>query len=362
MTKRIYLKRGLCACIAGVLLLAAGCKQPVGDHGGNAVPPDGKENGQNGSTETGQNGGKENGQNSNTGTGQNGNTENGQNGGKETVHEFFSVDELKNFLADLPVNTADAPYQIKIGNVDLSSKETSGETLRSLYNVLDRYVTLDLSGCTGASLVSASTLPTLVNRKNIVSMTLPGSVIEIENSGFSGYSALISVSMPKVTKLGYAAFKDCGKLKFVSAPELTTLTAASAGASAAFGGCSSLMNVYFPKAERIGAYSFYDCDGLVSVDLPVAKYVENMAFKRCDNLETVKLPLVTEIGNEAFNEDTALRRLTFGAEPPALGSKPFATDMPSEGIYVPAGAVAKYEATSLANWSKALKGKVTAIK
>ncbi|GHT77304.1 hypothetical protein FACS1894130_01170 [Spirochaetia bacterium] len=415
MTKRIYLKRGLCACIAGAFLLAMGCTQPEDDVG--------RQTEQNGSKKTGKvvisiNSDIENfsqcvfdfvrddGEaatpkimegaasltvNLKPGTwniraaGFIAGTDDAPpyvaaQGTANVIvkehekvnaviqldeselpqdYEFSNVEALKNYLAGLPINIAAVPYPVKINGVDLSSKETVGNNMRTLYSALnDRFVTLDLSGCTGTHLVSASALPTLANRKKIVSMILPDSITEIDSSGFSGYSAMVSVSIPKVTTLEYSAFKDCDNLQLVYGPEVITIGTATAAANGAFSGCDALNFVYLPKAKTIGSYAFYDCDALESVELPSAETVNNFVFKGCDKLKIVTLPLVTSIGNEAFYNDTALCRVILGSTPPSLGTKPFSTNMPIEGIYVPAGAVGTYQNAD--NWSS-FKSKVKAI-
>jgi hypothetical protein len=59
------------------------------------------------------------------------------------VMEFSSVADLETYLEGLPENTPDAPYPVKIAGVDLSKKEKPGETLKTLYEALSQYVTLD---------------------------------------------------------------------------------------------------------------------------------------------------------------------------------------------------------------------------
>ncbi|MDR1410719.1 MAG: leucine-rich repeat protein [Spirochaetaceae bacterium] len=275
--------------------------------------------------------------------------------------EFASVSELKTYLDGLPENTAAAPYPIKIAGVDLSSKEKTGDTLNSLYAALDRrYVTLDLRECTGTEFLVAST-NRLANRANIVSLILPGSITSIPGNGFSGYTSLESVVLPKVTTIDYAAFNNLKKLETVSAPEaITIVDAVSTSADrGSFYKCDALKSVYFPKLETIGHHTFYSCASLTGAAFPSLRIVGGLAFKGCAALEAVSLPTVTRIAKSAFEDNTALKYLVFGSKPPELEADIFKGGGFSQTgvIYTPPDAVSAYQDSDLPNWP-GLKGLV----
>jgi hypothetical protein len=269
--------------------------------------------------------------------------------------KFSSTGELKAFLDAHPENTADTPYPLKIAGVDLSSKEGTGETLKTLYNALSRYVTLDLRECTGTELISASAY---AGRKKIVSMILPDSITGVAANGFAGYEALESVVLPKVIKIDYAAFHELEKLETVSAPELTGLvdsTGTTASNKGIFYNCAALKSVYFPKLETIGHHAFYGCDALTEVLLPKAVEIGPSVFAECTALKTVVLPEAGSIGNRAFYNDKALENLILGPIPPVLdGSAHFASGYPLK-IYVPSSAIEDYQ--NSASWTK-MKDKI----
>jgi hypothetical protein len=275
--------------------------------------------------------------------------------------EFASVSELKAYLDGLPENTAAAPYPVTIAGVDLSSKENTGDTLKTLYAALaKRYVTLDLRECTGTDLLVAST-SAMPNRANIVSLILPGSITGIPGNGFSGYTSLESVVLPKVTTIDYAAFHDLKNLETVSAPEAVTITdAVSTNADrGSFYKCEALKSVYFPKLETMGHHAFYNCARLTGAAFPSLRVIGGMAFKGCAALAAVSLPAVTGIAKSAFEDNTALEYLVFGSEPPELGVDIFkGGGFAQTGvIYTPVDAVSAYQDTDLPNWS-GLKGLV----
>jgi hypothetical protein len=270
--------------------------------------------------------------------------------------EFSSVAELKTYLDTYPENTADTPYPLRIAGVDLSSKEGTGEILKTLYNALSRYVTLDLRECTGTELISAST-NRLANRVNIVSLILPDSIVSVAANGFSGYTNLKSVIMPQVGSISTSAFKKCEQLEIVSAPVLETIADAKGNDTAAFAGCTALKTLYCPMLVTLGNYAIYGCTGLTEVSFPSLQTVGALAFKGCTALKAVSLPAVTKIDKNSFENDTALTHLILGSVPPELGTNVFKSgDFSQNGvIYVPSDAIDTYKNTTLSNWSDLTK-------
>jgi hypothetical protein len=276
--------------------------------------------------------------------------------------EFTSINELKVYLNGLSTNDQNTPYPVKISGVDLASKVNSGDTLKTLYEALGgKYFTLDLRGCTGTQLIAASTA-SLANRANIVSLILPDSITEVLANGFSGYTSLKSVVMPKVTTINTSAFRYCVLLKTASAPELEIIVNTAdttTTTSGAFSGCIALEAVYFPKLVTLGRYAFYG-SGLTAAAFPELRYVGGLAFKRCLALKSLALPNITKIENSAFVE-TPLESLILGEVPPELGGTGIftSTSFPQTGvIYVPIGTEDAYKDTDLPNWSSVLKERI----
>ncbi|MDR0377389.1 MAG: leucine-rich repeat protein [Spirochaetaceae bacterium] len=267
---------------------------------------------------------------------------------------LLSVEALAEYLAGRPENTGNTPYPIKISGVDLSSTEEKGETLNTLYDALkQRYVTLDLRGCGGTKLSAASTAH-IANRETVVSLVLPDSVTEISANGFSGYTSLKSVVLPKVQTINTSAFKNCTLLETVFAPKLEIVTEAANNTSGAFVGCIALKTLYFPSLILLGKYAVYGCSSLTDAAFPRLQILDGLAFRRCTALRAVSLPAVVKIASNSFTEDTALAYLILGAKPPELGTSVFqSTDFPQSGIiYAPSDAVSTYKNTNLANWPK----------
>jgi hypothetical protein len=260
---------------------------------------------------------------------------------------FSSAAALKEYLDRQPENTKDNPYRIKFAGADLSSKETKGETLNTLYKVINRYVTLDLRGCTGKELIAASTAR-LSNRGKIVSLVLPDSVTEINANGFSGYTSLKSVVMPKVKTIHPSAFKNCLALETVFAPELETVIEATTNDAGAFAGCTALKALYCPSLVTLGKYAVYGCTSLTEAAFPRLETIGGLAFKRCATLKALSLPKIKNIDDGGFEEDSALLYLIFGDPPEFDETTVFrSTDFSKKGtIYVPSDSLDAY-----ANWT-----------
>jgi hypothetical protein len=267
--------------------------------------------------------------------------------------EFSSAGALKKYLGGRPENTRDNPYPIKITGVNLSSRETQGETLNTLYDALSqRYVTLDLRGCTGTELIAASTAR-MANRTYVVSLVLPDSITEISANGFSGYTNLKSVVIPKAKTINTSAFKNCELLETVFAPMLETVTEAKDNAAGAFAWCASLKALYFPSLVSLGKYAVYGCASLTGVAFPRLQNLGGLAFKRCTALKSASLPSAAKLVSGGFEGDAALMYLIFGAAPPELEANVFRSTTFSQNgvIYVPSNSVNAYKNTSLANWT-----------
>jgi hypothetical protein len=231
--------------------------------------------------------------------------------------EFNDVASLAEWLNAQKQNTAEYPYHVKVRNVDLANNNTtkSGNTLRTLYNALSRYVALDLSESTGEELsnVSAKSVP---NKANIVSIILPETVTLIVATALMDCANLTSITMPKVTSIGKSAFKGLELLKSVSMPEIVTLVPGDSTSTGVFYGCKALVSIVMPKIATIGDY----------------------AFRKC----------------------SALKSITLGSTPPALGTTVFTDADVFKTFYVPSNALQTYQNTNEKGWDEDMKNKVAA--
>lgn len=147
---------------------------------------------------------------------------------------------------------------------------------------------------------------------DLTGVTLPSSVINIENSAFAECHWLSSLKIPDgVVNIGRAAFHSCTSLTEVSLPESVD----SIG-TLAFSECSSLSGIVLPRRlTSLGSSTFCMCRKLTHMAIPesVTSLGPNI-FDGCDSLTNITITgAITDIGSRAFADCTQLTRLTLPA-------------------------------------------------
>ena len=156
--------------------------------------------------------------------------------------------------------------------------------------------------------------------------------------------------MYTVTSIGEYAFYDCWNLVSVTIPNSVIIIE-----TGAFNGCSGLTSVTIPNSvTSIGDYAFSYCTGLTSVTIPNSvTSISNSAFESCSRLTSVTIPKsVTTIGAYAFSYSTGLTSVISKMENPChINDDCFPTDVfYNATLYVPEGTVDKYKSTDY--WNK----------
>ncbi|MBR2302374.1 MAG: leucine-rich repeat protein [Clostridia bacterium] len=160
------------------------------------------------------------------------------------------------------------------------------------------------------------------NDQLVTSFVVPESMTVVP-SVFREYGYLTSVVLhDKVTKIGDRAFKDCKNLKTINLTDSVIEIGASAFersglaqitghqnvkiiGESAFNSCSYMTQFDVPaNCESIGANAFAECSALETVTFGFQsklKSIGNMAFFGCTSIEQLALPdSVTSIGELAF--------------------------------------------------------------
>ena len=167
-----------------------------------------------------------------------------------------------------------------------------------------------------------------MNCTNLQSVSIPESVIRIEDYAFSNCSKIQSITIPEhVEYIGKSAFEWCspGYLNFpdgvlyigknafrnclpsslnlntiiniTSIIERENIRTVSFGvkvrgiANSAFRGCRNLIEVNIPEGIKyIGEGAFSDCNNLTSINISGAINIEAGAFMNCTKLSSIDLP------------------------------------------------------------------------
>ncbi|MBR5923420.1 MAG: leucine-rich repeat domain-containing protein [Clostridia bacterium] len=140
-----------------------------------------------------------------------------------------------------------------------------------------------------------------LNCTDLVSVTMPHSVMAIGDGAFKSCEKLTSITIPdSVISIGADAFRDCAGLTSATIGNSVT----SIGHSA-FYGCASLTSITIPNhAVSIGDSAFENCSDLKSVKMGNSIIsIGSHAFYNCVKLASIVIPdSVVEIGCSAFEE------------------------------------------------------------
>lgn len=156
----------------------------------------------------------------------------------------------------------------------------------------------------------------------LASISIPNSLISIDDRAFSGTS-LTSITIPEnVTNIGASAFSSCSSLTSVTIPESVTNIGASA-----FSGCSSLTSIIIPNnVTSIGNQTFYYCSSLASITIGNSvTSIGARAFAMNSSLTSIIIPnRVVYIGEEAFENCSSITSITIGNGVKSIAVRAFA--------------------------------------
>ena len=155
---------------------------------------------------------------------------------------------------------------------------------------------------------------------DLVSVTIPNTVIAILDHAFTGCKSLTGVTIPNSVKyINWGAFGECASLASISIPNSVTSIAPNM-----FEKCYSLTSIIIPNSIiSIGAWAFRDCSSLSSIDIPeTVEEIGQGAFDGCKQLKTVR---------------------SFISEPFEISENAFSGSTSAAILYVPKGTIEKYK-------------------
>jgi hypothetical protein len=179
---------------------------------------------------------------------------------------------------------------------------------------------------------------------NIISVSIPNSILGMDDYVFAHCSNMTSVTIPdSVTAMGIYTFEGCGNLTSVSLPNRLELIDYGM-----FYGCTGLTSVDIPESvQSIGGEVFYNCSSLTSITIPDGvPDIGGGLFSGCTNLTSVNIPdSVTIIGASAFNNCTQLSSVSIPAGVTQIGGYAFSHCSSLTGISIPDEVTAIYSGT-----------------
>lgn len=124
----------------------------------------------------------------------------------------------------------------------------------------------------------------------------------VRGYAFEKSSTLKEMDFPNALKVGDYACSQCMALESIKLDNATEI------GEYVFFECTSLCNIYMPKVETINSYAFSK-SGVVNLILPNLKNVVNYVFQECLELVTVDCPEAESFGARTFRGCTKLESI-----------------------------------------------------
>jgi hypothetical protein len=141
----------------------------------------------------------------------------------------------------------------------------------------------------------------LKNYKEIVSVIVPDTVKNIEESAFAECENLINIKLPNSLEcISEYAFNLCENLTQINIPDNVMFIK-----KGAFCDCKRLMYVNLSsKLTEIDDFVFYGCTSLIEITLPDnITYIGDQSFAYCSNLRRIIFPVsLKDFDGQAFDE------------------------------------------------------------
>ena len=183
---------------------------------------------------------------------------------------------------------------------------------------------------------------------NLVTISIPNSVISIGYEAFKYCGSLTSISIPNnVTSFGSYVFDGCSNLTSITIPNNVTSIV-----EGMFHNCSSLTSITIPNSViSIGFDAFMGCSTLTSIVVPNSvTSIGSYAFRRCSSLTSITIgSSVTSLGQSLFDYCSLLDTIYVEAITPPTSYLTFGLSS-SYIIYIPCGTLAAYQASDWANY------------
>jgi hypothetical protein len=143
------------------------------------------------------------------------------------------------------------------------------------------------------------------------------SVTTIAHDAFRRNQYLLTVNLPRATRVDDFAFDDASRLRYLTAPRLTSL------GRNALNDSHALIAVNLPRLAYLGINCFDLNDAMLTLRLPALTELDKNAITGFARLRTVYLPRLAAARDASLSRNPALTGVVLGARPPVLGRDVF---------------------------------------
>ena len=213
-----------------------------------------------------------------------------------------------NKLYEETINSGDYEYALTNKNTAVIIRYKGSDSEITVPETIDGFTVTEIADYAFSSNDGyiRGCLESVIDKNQIISVTLPSSVNKIGIFSFAFNSAMKTLNLPEgVTEIPYAAVCNASSLESITLPASVNRIGHTA-----FYTCSSLKEIEMSNVKEIGSFSFL-YSGLLSVDLPQGlEKIGNYAFGYSPELISVNIPdSVTQLGYCSFSDCYALENL-----------------------------------------------------
>lgn len=217
--------------------------------------------------------------------------------------KVFSMNTRTEWIQIATILPSDSNVKYEVNRTNMTASVIGLESAHVTGAIIDEYYVSE------GALFEVTSIKEFKNYTSVESITIPNSVMSINDSAFSGCTGLTSITLPN---------------------QLTTINPGT------FHGCTGLNSITIPDTvTSIGDGAFTSCTGLTTIDLPDdLTFIGNGAFNGCSSLTSITLPDELITIDEYSFFDTGLTSVTIPRNVTTFGTAAFSDCSSLTDIFV----------------------------